>query len=165
MGGVLAVLLAERHSRHVRRVIDVDGNVSLEDCVFSGQAAAMSLEQFCAGGFGDMRDQIYRQGVDDEALRGYYTSLRLCDPRAYHLSSAELIAESRPEDLAARLARLPVPVLYVAGSPRGASARSRELLARSHVPTVEISPSGHWPFIDQEAAFVASVRRFLDEPA
>ncbi len=161
MGGVLAVLFAERHPGAVFRVVDVDGNVSEPDCAFSGQAASMSLRRFCAGGFDAMRDRIYRDGVEDSALRGYYASLRLCDPRAYHKNSCELLDASRREDQATRLRALPMPALYVAGVPDGASPRSRALLRRADVGVVEIGPAGHWPFLDQEEAFVAELASFL----
>jgi len=161
LGGVLALLLTERHANLVARVVDVDGNICADDCVFSGQAAAMSLDEFCTGGFDDMRGRIYLDGTEDEALRGYYASLRLCDPRAYHLGSTELVQASRRGDLATRLARLAAPVLYVAGAPDGASPRSRELLDRAGVRTVEIGPAGHWPFIDDADGFVAALMAFL----
>lgn len=160
LGGVLALLFAERHPALVARLVNVDGNICADDCVFSGEAAAIALERFCSGGFEAMRDRIYRDGIEDEALRGYYASMRLCDPRAYHLSSSELLEISRREDVAERLARLPMPTLYIAGAPGGASARSRALLDRAGVRTVEISPAGHWPFIDQPDAFEAALVGF-----
>jgi len=161
MGGVIAMLLTERHRDLVARVIDIDGNVSPPDCAFSSQASAVDLEQFRAASFAALIDKIYCDGVGDPALRGYYVSLRLCDPRAYHQNSTELVAESQGGDIAERLARLDVPVVYVAGVPRGVSQRSRVLLERASVETVEISPAGHWPFIDQPDAFVRAMLAFL----
>ncbi|MEW6368163.1 MAG: alpha/beta hydrolase [Acidobacteriota bacterium] len=161
MGGVLALLFAERHRSLVRAVIDVDGNKSRHDCSFSGQAVRYSVEDFVRSGFDALRDLVYRQGERDAAHRGYYASLRLCDPRAYLANSLELIALSSAEDMARRLAALDLPVLYVAGAPGGASARTRKLLAESRVPCVEIAPSGHWPFIDQPDRFADAIRRFL----
>ena len=43
MGGVTALLLAERHRSLVRGVVDIDGNKSPDDCTFSSQAAAQGL--------------------------------------------------------------------------------------------------------------------------
>jgi pimeloyl-ACP methyl ester carboxylesterase len=119
MGGVVALLLAEQHPTAVAAVIDVDGNKSVADCVFSSQAAEHDLASFMADGFDTLRDAIYRRGRDDPAQRSYYASLRLADPRAYHQNSLELLALSRAEDLAVRLAALPIPKHYIAAVPDG----------------------------------------------
>jgi len=129
MGGVVAVVLAARCSERVSLVIDVDGNTSPGDCVYSGRAAALSLEAFVAGGHEAMLAEIYRAGLNDAAQRGYYVSQRLCDPVTFHRNSGELLALSQPEDLAHRRAALAAPLVYVAGAPGGACARSRQLLA------------------------------------
>lgn len=161
MGGVLALIFAENHPDLTRAVVDVDGNKSLGDCVFSSQALEYPLETFVAEGFDILRARIYRQGMENEALRGYYASLRLADPRAFHRNSAELVEMSGREDMALRLAALPGKVLYLAGVPDGASLRTHTLLAEAGVPLKKIEPSGHWPFIDQAKIFLQEIRAFL----
>jgi pimeloyl-ACP methyl ester carboxylesterase len=163
MGGVVALLLAERHPERVAAVIDVEGNKSPPDCVFSGQAAGQDLEAFLTGGFEALIDHVYAQGASDPALRTYYASLRLCDPRAFHRNALELTELSASESLAGRLAELPVPSRYIAGVPGGAAPRSLELLAEAGIPCAEVSPSGHWPFIDRRAAFVETLAKILLE--
>lgn len=158
MGGVVALLLAERHPDVASGVIDIDGNKSPGDCVFSSQAGQYDLDTFAAAGFDKMRARIHDNGYEDTAQRGYYVSLRLADPRTYHRNSLELVEMSGRRDMARRLAALPVPAVYIAGVPHGASAETHEMLAQARVPVVSIEPSGHWPFIDQTA-------RFLDELA
>lgn len=162
LGGVVALLLAERHPEAVAGLIDIDGNISRADCVFSGRAAAAPLTAFLEGKYARLLDQIYLDGVGDPALRGYYASLRLAWPEAFHRNSAELVALSEPEDLARRLAALPMPSLYIAGRPGGASQRSIGLLAEAGVEVEEVSPSGHWPFIGQPERFIASLLPFLE---
>ncbi len=163
MGGVLAVLLAERAPEQVAAVVDVDGNVSLEDCVFSGRAARDSFERFESLGFSVLRRAVYQEGRESKAQRGYYASLRLADPAVFHQHSLDLLRLSRPEDMAGRLAALAQPALYIAGDPNGACPRSRELLAGSGARCAAIGPSGHWPFIDQPDAFVSALTGFLAE--
>ncbi len=165
LGAVTALLLAERHPQAVRALVDLEGNKSLADCTFSSTAADQDATVFAAIGFDELREQVYRQGVTDAALRGYYASLRLADPWTFHANSEELVAASTREDLAKRLAARPLPALFVAGAPDGACARSLELVRQAGVPTVEIAPSGHWPHLDQPDAFVAALVGFLRELA
>ncbi len=161
MGGIVGLLLCERHPDLVASMVDIDGNKTVADCVFSGQAARQDLAGFLAGGFDELRSGVFAAGRTDPAQRGYYVSLRLCDPRSYHLNSGELIRLSTAEDLARRLAALPVPTTYLAGVPGGVSRRSRELLTEAQVNWIGIEPSGHWPFIDRPDDFVAALRRVL----
>jgi pimeloyl-ACP methyl ester carboxylesterase len=163
LGGVLALLFAETYPDGVAGVIDVEGNKSFEDCTFSGEAARHEEAAFAEREFARLQDLIYRAGAKDAALRGYYASLRLADPRAIHRHSRELLALSRTESLAERLRRLPVPKLFIAGVPRGISDRSLHLLAQAGVPTALIRGAGHWPFIDQPRRFLELLLDFLDE--
>jgi pimeloyl-ACP methyl ester carboxylesterase len=152
MGGVIGVLLAERHPARVSRLVDVDGNVSPGDCTYSSRADA-GLAALCT-----FVDEL---GATDAAHRGYAASLRLADPATFLLHSRELVALSAPGTMAERMARLPVPVTYVAGAPGGACPRSRELLAAAGVPTIAIEPAGHWPFVDRPEAFAAALAGVL----
>jgi len=161
MGGVVGLLFSERHPELVRAIVDVDGNKSLDDCVFSSQATAYNVREFVREGFDRLREIVFRAGQDDRAQRGYYVSLRLCDPRLYHQNSAELVAISSQEDLATRLVDLPAPSTYLAGIPDGVSEHSRHLLDEAGVNWCAIQPAGHWPFIDQPDNFVATLARFL----
>jgi pimeloyl-ACP methyl ester carboxylesterase len=144
-------------------VVNVDGNVSLGDCTFSGRAAAGGEAAFVTAGFTAMRDRVLAEAGDDAALRGYSVSLRLADPRTFHRHSLELVALSREERLGLRLRGLAVPACYIAGGPGGASPRSLELLAEAGVAVTVISPAGHWPFVDRPAEFASALARYLEE--
>lgn len=161
LGGVLGLLLAERRPDLVCGLVDVDGNKSDEDCVYSGRASATESEIFYHDIFPAMLDDIYREGISDPALRGYYTSLRLCNVRTFHQHSMELFELSRNRLLAERLAALEMPKLYIGGSPGGVSTSSLEMLKAVDVPLRMVEPSGHWPFIDRPDDFAEILRGFI----
>lgn len=161
MGGVLATLIAERTA--VRAVIDVDGNVSLGDCTFSGKAAAYSLDDFVASGFAALRAEVYEAGRTEPALRGYHTALSAASPRVFHRHARELVAMSASEQLVPRLAALRTRVLFIAGVPGGICEHSRRLLDRHAVRWIGLAPAGHWVHRDQPDAFASSVAELLRE--
>jgi pimeloyl-ACP methyl ester carboxylesterase len=165
MGGVLGTIFCERHPGAVRAFVNVEGNLSPGDCVFSGQAVRMELERFVDGGFSMMCELIFAQGAELPAHRGYYASLRLCDPRLFHLNSRELVEISATEGMARRLAGLPFPAWYMAGTPDGACPRSRQLLKQAGISPVILEPSGHWPFLDQRDSFAAELAGILHQLA
>jgi pimeloyl-ACP methyl ester carboxylesterase len=162
MGGVLGLLVAERAPERVAALVDVEGNVSLGDCTFSGKAAALSREQLIDGGFDRLREEMLDGAGGDRALRGYYASLRFADPATYHQHAVDLVDISRGETIAGRLAALAVPVVYVAGRAGGVCARSLELLTAAGVSWIGIDGAGHWPYIDRPDDVAAIVRSSLD---
>jgi pimeloyl-ACP methyl ester carboxylesterase len=161
MGGVIGTMLCEQHPELVRGFINLEGNISLADCAFSGKAAAYRADEFAAAGHAAMLDEIYRAGVSDLPQRTYFASIQMCDARSFHLNSAELVMLSGSEKLAGRLGALEPPCVYIAGSPRGTGTRSCELLTEAGVPLQAVQNAGHWPFIDQQQDFVGRILEFL----
>jgi pimeloyl-ACP methyl ester carboxylesterase len=161
MGGVIALLLAERNPEVVAALVDVEGNKSLEDCHFSSQALAHSREEFVERGMGALLDRVYEGGLSERALRFYFASMCQADPRAFHANGDELVSLSRGERLAARLAALACPKLTITGSPGGAGARSLKLARDAGLRVETLEPAGHWPFIDQKERFVEHLDGFL----
>ncbi len=163
MGGVIGLELAERRPDLVRAFVNVEGNVSLDDCTYSGRAVAYSLEQFLSGGMDAVRSEVYELGRRNLAERTYYPSLCMCDPRAFHLNGTELVAVSNGEELAGRLARLDCPHRYLLGRPRGTGPLTRDLLGAAGVDWRTIDDAGHWPFLDQPRSFLSALGEFLEE--
>ncbi|HVV83024.1 MAG TPA: alpha/beta hydrolase [Kofleriaceae bacterium] len=161
LGGVLATVCLERHPQAARAIVDVDGNCALDDCTFSRRLAAFA-EEDAAAAAEQVWTWVAEQAGADPALRGYAASLAFADPRVLWRHARDLVAASGAETLAARRARLAVPLLYVAGDPRGASPRARALLDAAGVEVAAVGPAGHWPFIDQPLAFAEIVARFVE---
>jgi pimeloyl-ACP methyl ester carboxylesterase len=160
MGGVIGTALAERHPDAIAAFVNVEGNVSPGDCTFSAVAASQQADAFAAGGFDRLRDSVRERGATDRALRGAHPSMMMADARAYHAHARELVEVSADESMAARLATVAarVPLVYVAGVPGGAAARTLELLEARAIPTVRVEPAGHWPFVDQPDAVAEAIR-------
>lgn len=159
MGGVLAQLIAERAG--VRAIVNVEGNLSRGDCVFSAKVAGYTADDFAGHGLAALRAETYERGRGDPALRGYHGAMWVASPRVFHHHALDLVALSEAEGLIGRLAALTAPVLYVAGAPGGICARSCELLDRHGIRWVSLSPAAHWVHVDQPDRFAAAVADFL----
>lgn len=159
LGGVIALALAERAPDRVRAVIDLDGNVSLDDCTYSSKIAAYPRDAFVAHGHPIVCGRI--AASTDATIAGYGARMAIASPAQLWQYSCDLVAASTPETSARRRAAVSVPYLYVAGDPGGASPRSRALLSEAGVRTVAITPAGHWPFVDQPAATAAVIAEEL----
>lgn len=162
MGGVIGQFLCEKYPEIVRAFINVEGNISLGDCSFSSQVARYPEGEFLADGFDSLLNSIYLGGATDPVLRGYFASMRFCNPRILYLNSVELVQNSTGETLAQRMGKLEIPCIYLLGNPRGTGAHSQALLEAAGVTYQKIDDAGHWPFLDQPAAFTSALRDFLD---
>lgn len=159
MGGVLATLVAEHIP--VRGVLDIDGNLTRGDCTFSAEACAQDPSAFAERGFAEMRARVAVDGQRSAALAGYAVAMEHATAAVFHRNAADLVVLSEGETLVPRLAALRAPVLFVAGVPGGICDRSKQQLGVHGVPWVGIEPAGHWPYIDQREAFVATARAFF----
>jgi len=170
MGGVIGAHLARLLGPRVAGLLNIEGNLSLADCTYSSQVAAMPLEDWLATGQAAFLARLYdlagkTASPEIEAavvVRAYAASIQMADPRVFHKNSADLVAISRGETLARTLASYDFPTLYVHGAPRGTGARSLSLLAEAGIPTRRIQNAGHWPFLDQPAAFLDTMTYFLE---
>ncbi|MGE0550471.1 MAG: alpha/beta fold hydrolase [Kofleriaceae bacterium] len=163
MGGVVAALVAERCA--VRGLVMIDANLSAGDCFTSGRIAAFDREAFVAREFAAFKAELFERARTEPVLRGYHAAMLSADPIAVHRHATDLVAISERADLAARLAALSMPVLFIAGVPDGICAESRALLDYHRVHWVAIEPAGHWVFVDQPGPSAEAIREFLRELA
>ena len=169
MGGVIGLYLADRRRTRIEGFVNIEGNISPADCTGSGIAAGQSLEEWLDGGFQTFLDDLYEpndpQDLSQERnqiLQAYGASAYMCDPRTFHVNSCDLVRESAEETVAARLAQLGLPQIYIYGKPRGTGERSQELLTQAGIPLKPLEPAGHWPYLDQHNAFVDELVAFLN---
>ncbi|MCB1055773.1 MAG: alpha/beta hydrolase [Acidobacteria bacterium] len=162
MGGVVGTLFCERFASEVRGLVNVEGNVSPGDCIFSSRIAAHPADTFETAALPGLLDSVYRAGLDDRPMRTYFASMSLADARQLHRHSVELTEISGTETLARHQAALGVPSIYLLGDPRGTGERSRALLEEAGVRWRAIPDAGHWVFLDQPELFEDELLAFLD---
>ncbi len=169
MGGVIGLYLADRRRTRIEGFVNIEGNISPADCTGSGVAADQSLQEWLDGGFQAFLSDLYDPNDPEDpgsernqVLQAYGASAHMSDPRTFHLNSCDLVRESAEETLAARLAELDLPQIYVYGAPRGTGERSQQLLTDVGIALSPLEPAGHWPYLDQHDAFVDVLVAFLN---
>lgn len=163
MGGVVGTILCERAPQHLRALVNVEGNISLGDCGFSSRAARFSPTEWLATGSDQVLDAITGMETESKQVtRAYAASICLCDPRAFHCNSDDLVELSAGRGLASRMAGVDLPKLFIYGAPRGLCRRSLELLDEAGLARVEIPNTGHWPFLDAPDVFARELAAFLE---
>ena len=118
MGGVLGLEWLEADAARVAGFVNIDGNVSISDCAFSGRAVESGLDAFVAEGFDRLRDGIYRDGAEDPALRAAAVEdLGALGPGCASRFEPPLRRHLRDEAAAVRRAAVRAASISLRGSP------------------------------------------------
>jgi pimeloyl-ACP methyl ester carboxylesterase len=156
MGGLVALLYAERLHR-IAGFVNVEGNLSPEDCMFSRKVVPHSYSHFETIVFPQIKKEL-----SAKAGRGFAQHLRVlhqANPRAYYDYAFQTVEYSDRGNLLERFLNLPVPRCFLYG------AANRQLsylqrLVRSECAVIETPNADHFLFYDQPKAYVAALASF-----
>ncbi|MEW5765261.1 MAG: alpha/beta fold hydrolase [Acidobacteriota bacterium] len=162
MGGVLGQILAERNPECVSILVNVEGNICEEDCTLSRAVTVYGPDDFLREGLDQIRLEASLMAQSDPSVVVFARGLRLCDPRAFYLHAREIVELSRRNDLARRMAALPLPACFLAASPKGASPRAIALLRSAGARLVIMEDCGHCPFHDRPDEFGTLLGEILE---
>jgi pimeloyl-ACP methyl ester carboxylesterase len=158
MGGLVALLYAERYPANVQGFINVEGNLSSEDCFFSRIVGHFTFSAFSSTIFPELKDRMIH--AENRGFREYAANLEKASVKAYYDHSPSLVQYSDTGKLLERYRALAIPKLFI----YGAENRSLSYLPRlteSGCALVEIPASNHFPFHDNPAAFYHAISSFL----
>jgi pimeloyl-ACP methyl ester carboxylesterase len=159
MGGLIALLQIRRHGiGRIQGLINFEGNLCPEDCMFSRRVIPHSFESF---------EQVFRQMMLElresryagDQIVAHNMALNV-DIHGYYAYSFETVAESDSGRLTEEFIALPIPRLFLYGE---ANRRLSYLprLRESSVRVREIPSSAHFMFYDNPAETFRLVAEFV----
>ncbi|MBN1761517.1 MAG: alpha/beta hydrolase [Methanomicrobia archaeon] len=158
MGGLVALLYAERYKEHVKGFVNVEGNLAPEDCFFSREVTQHSFDYFTTAALPELKRRLTHS--PNRGFRNYAETLGKASERAYFDYSPPLVDYSDSGSLVRRFIGLRMPKLFVYGSEnRGLSYLPT--LKEGGCETVEIPRSNHFPGYDNPHAFYQAIAAFL----
>jgi pimeloyl-ACP methyl ester carboxylesterase len=154
MGGLTALLLADRDPARVASLVDIEGNLAPEDCFLSRQILSHPHPD-PMGFLTEFADRVWTSRESSSAL--YASSL----PHKVRAGAVRPIFESMVElsyhgDLTRRFLALPFPRMFMYGEQNRSLSYLPEL-ARHGVELAEIPNSGHWPMYANAPAMWARI--------
>lgn len=158
MGGLVALLYAERYGEHVKGFINVEGNLAPEDCFFSREVAQHSFTYFTSTLFKSIKQKLTHSL--NRGFRKYAGTLEKASERAFFECCPSLVEYSDHGNLIQRYTALKMPKLFVYGS-ANRTLSYLPLLKKSGCEVVEIPQSDHFPFYDNPHAFYRAIAAFL----
>ena len=157
MGGPVAVDLAEMMKKRVKGIVYAEGNVDFNDCFFSNWIITKhSYEEWVGGVFNGILER-YKQDPDQAK---YVVSLGKAGPVSTYLSSVDLVAVSKKDDIRDRLAALDIPVLAVFGENNRGKFTSEAKMAEKF-PLVFIPDAEHSMMVDNPDAYYREITEFV----
>ncbi len=154
MGGVISLYLAEVLGPRVNGFFNLEGNLSYEDCVFSGKIVSLPQKSFEKRGFQQFKRTLKEmlQKEPSPGLRNYYENISKASPLALYLSSLSLVSESREDNLKERFLQLPIKKWYVFGE-KSINQSTQGFLEENSIPYFIVPESGHFMMDDQPELF------------
>jgi pimeloyl-ACP methyl ester carboxylesterase len=161
MGGLITLLQMRRHGTEgIRGYVNIEGNLTSEDCMFSRRVIPHSLDAFRDTVFEQMMQELRRSAFAGDRIIAHNMALNV-DVRAYHAYSFQTVAESDSGVLLDEFLALRIPRLFLYGEAnRHLSYLHR--LRSSDVGVVEVPDSGHFLFYDNPVATYGAIGAFVD---
>jgi pimeloyl-ACP methyl ester carboxylesterase len=157
MGGLVALLYAERNPDKVAGFVNVEGNLAPEDCMFSRMVIPHSYSHFESTIFPQIKKTL--SAKEGPGFARHLQVLAQAHPRAYYDYSFQTVEYSDRGNLLQRFLSLPVPKCFLYGSEdRHLSYLQR--LRESQCTVVEIPNANHFLFYDQPNHFAAALASF-----
>jgi len=164
MGGTICLYLTEALGTQVEAFFNLEGNLSREDCMYSGKVASSSWADFENRGFEEFKANLVEstRETDFPGLKNYYENILRAHPRAYYLSSVSLVKESYEGNLNERFLDLPMHKWYVFGE-MSINYTNMRFLDKHNIPYLIVPESGHFMMDDQPDLFYKLLFNALKE--
>jgi pimeloyl-ACP methyl ester carboxylesterase len=164
MGGVISIYITEALGTQAKAFFNLEGNLSYQDCIFSGKVASGSCKDFEGKGFEEFRGKLREiiQKPPSPGLKNYYQNISKAHPRAIYLSSVSLVKEACQGNLGQRFLALPVKKWYVFGE-RSMNRSNRIFLDANKIPYFIVPESGHFMMDDQPGVFYRMLFEALEK--
>ena len=163
MGGLIALLMLRRHGvGRIQGLINLEGNLCPEDCMFSRRVVSHELGSF-EPVFRRMMTELRESRYAGDQMIAHNMAMNV-DMRGYHAYSFQTVAESDSGRLIEEFLALPLPRLFLYGSVNSGLSYLPRLRA-SFVQVREISSSAHFLFYDNPVETFQAIGEFVHSAA
>jgi pimeloyl-ACP methyl ester carboxylesterase len=157
MGGLVALLYAERNPGKVAGFVNVEGNLAPEDCMFSRLVVPHAYSHFEKVVFPQIKKTLSSKSGRGSAR--HLQVLEKAHPRAYYDYVFQTVEYSDHGHLLDRFLALPLPKCFLYGSEnRHLSYLQR--LRESDCTVIGIKNAGHFLFYDAPDDYAAALSSF-----
>lgn len=167
MGGIIGIELCEMLHDRARSLINVEGNLTSEDCMMTGRVAEMGEDQFEAEGLQQLKDSIAEEAerTQDRVLQDYLRSLSKATAQSLYKSAISTVHQSTQGNLLARFERILIYKCYMYGEKNKGVFPAERILEQKGIPVFCISKSGHSMMKENSDEFYCIINRIISKHA
>jgi pimeloyl-ACP methyl ester carboxylesterase len=159
LGGLVALLYAERNSSRITGFVNVEGNLAPEDCMFSRNVIAHSYPHFEKTVFPQIKKAVSaRRG---RGFAQHLQALTKANPRAYYDYAFQTVEYSDHGNLLQRFLSLPIPTCFLYGSENRHLSYLQQI-RESDCTIIEIANANHFLFYDSPNHYAAVLASFAN---
>lgn len=160
MGGLIALVKLRRHgAKGIDGLINIEGNLLPEDCMFSRRTASSDPEVFRTKVFAEMTSELLASPHTGDRIIAHNMAMNT-NLDAYYAFSHETVRESDSGRLIEEFLALKMPRLFLYGA-ANRSLSYLERLRQSEVEVSEIPRSAHFLFYDNPIETFATIGTFV----
>lgn len=160
MGGLVAMKMAELEPLRVRSLINMEGNLTPEDCTLSGTVVKFTPEEFTNQRRREFEEELRKANAADPSFIEYMETFRIASTMALLKSAAHTVAESSTP-LVDRLARIKNSC-YIYGEKNKGLFPGEKLLGEKGVPVFYVKDAGHAMATDNPEELCRIIYSFID---
>ncbi len=155
MGGLVVMGIAELEPQRALSLIDLEGNLTLEDCFVSGLVAGSTLDEFAEKGRRNLENDFREAGHHE-----YADSFSKASTVGLYKSACHTVEESSTP-LVERLAKIK-NACYVYGEKNRGVYPGEKLLHAASIPVFYIDNAGHSMAVENPKQLYGVIRSFID---
>jgi pimeloyl-ACP methyl ester carboxylesterase len=165
MGGIVGIELAGAIPQRVCSFINVEGNITREDCTMSGSVAKMSGRQFEQEGFEKLKHALAEESKKsgNSALAGYLRDFAKATPKSLHRSALATVQASTSGKLLTRFSSFPFYKCYVYGEKNRGIFPAEQRLRQRGIPLFYVSDSGHSMMTENPEVFYSVIANVITQ--
>ena len=160
--GVTALLLIEKHPERVRQFINLEGNLTPEDCnIFSRAACSYGFEGREEEYFRHLRHRLTESRQATLQTFGEIFRANVWSPKAWHDYCKSIVDLSDHKALRDQFVQLPIPRMFLYGV-ENRHLSYLPLLRDSTVKVIEVPSSNHFIVYSNPIFLYKSIGEFLN---
>lgn len=160
MGGLIGIEMARMAPDRVRSLVNLEGNLTLDDCFMTGKILESSFEYFNETGRREFEKRIERQASSDPVLSSFLLTFRRASSEALYWSARHTVKDSGDPRLIERFIALPNRC-YVYGAKNKGLFLSEKKLLDAGVPVFYVENAGHAMAEENPLQLFSLIRAFI----